>query len=111
LRISLDTTKKESIKKSFGLDFLTYLPEGEPQGFKEAMNALEGLLWKEVIKSKIDSIMQNHRWELVDLPPGCKHLCSKWIFNRKMKADGTIDKYKAKLIIKGYRQRRRPRLL
>ncbi|GJV85584.1 retrotransposon protein, putative, ty1-copia subclass [Tanacetum coccineum] len=44
-------------------------------------------------------------WELVDLPPGCKPLGYKWIFKKKMKADGTIDKYKARLVIKGYRQR------
>ncbi|KAK9041693.1 hypothetical protein V6N11_016783 [Hibiscus sabdariffa] len=49
--------------------------------------------------------MQNHTWELVDLPPGIKPLSSKWIFKRKMKVDGTIDKYKARLVIKGYRQK------
>ncbi|WJZ94150.1 hypothetical protein VitviT2T_013032 [Vitis vinifera] len=77
---------------------------GEPQTFKEAVNSTEGLMWKEVIKSEIDSILQNHTWELVDLPPGCKPLSSKWIFKRKMKVDGSIDKYKARLVIKGYRQ-------
>ena len=41
----------------------------------------------------------------MDLPPGSKPLGSKWIFKRKMKADGTIDKYKARLVIKGYKQR------
>ncbi|RVW75988.1 Retrovirus-related Pol polyprotein from transposon TNT 1-94 [Vitis vinifera] len=78
--------------------------EGEPQTFKEAVNSIEGLMWKEAIKSEIDSILQNHTWELVDLPPGCKPLSSKWIFKRKMKVDGSIDKYKARLVIKGDRQ-------
>ena len=40
----------------------------------------------------------------MDLPPGCKPLGYKWIFKRKMKADGSIDKYKARLVVKGYRQ-------
>jgi hypothetical protein len=53
----------------------------------------------------MDSILQNHTWELVDLPPGCKPLGYKWIFKKKMKADGSIDKYKARLVIKGYRQK------
>ncbi|RVX19815.1 Retrovirus-related Pol polyprotein from transposon TNT 1-94 [Vitis vinifera] len=78
--------------------------ESEPQTFKEAVNSTEGLMWKEAIKSEIDSILQNHTWELVNLPPGCKPLSSKWIFKRKMKVDGSIDKYKARLVIKGYRQ-------
>ncbi|KAA3466398.1 DNA polymerase zeta catalytic subunit-like [Gossypium australe] len=55
---------------------------------------------KDSIKSEIDSIMQNHVWELVNLPPRIKPLNSKWIFKWKMKADGTIDKYKAELVIK-----------
>ena len=49
--------------------------------------------------------MQNHTWELVDLPPGTKPLGYKWIFKKKMKADGSIDKYKARLVVKGYRQK------
>ena len=79
--------------------------ESEPQSYKEAVNSLEGSLWKEAIKSEIDSILQNHTWELVDLPPGSKPLGYKWIFKRKMKTDGTIDKYKARLVIKGYKQK------
>nr|GFB45264.1 isochorismate synthase, chloroplastic [Tanacetum cinerariifolium] len=35
---------------------------------------------------------------------GCKPLGYKWIFKKKMKADGTIDKYKERLAIKGFRQ-------
>lgn len=50
-------------------------------------------------------MLQNHTWELVDLPPGCKPLGSKWIFKMKMKPDGSIVKYKARLVIKGYRQK------
>ena len=61
-------------------------------------------MWKEAIKSEIDSIQHNHTWELVDLPPGCKPLSSKWVFKRKRKLDGSIDKYKARLVIKGYKQ-------
>ncbi|KAL6145460.1 hypothetical protein ACLB2K_056147 [Fragaria x ananassa] len=71
--------------------------EGEPR--KEVVNSTDRSLWKETIKSEIDSILQNHTWELVDLPPGCKSLSSKWIFKRKLKADGSIDKYKARMVL------------
>ena len=50
--------------------------------------------------------MQNHMWELVDLPPSSKRLGCKWVFKKtKMKADGSIDKYKARLVSKGYKQK------
>ena len=41
----------------------------------------------------------------MDLPLGSKPLGYKWIFKKKMKADGSIDKYKARLVIKGYKQK------
>ena len=40
----------------------------------------------------------------MDLPPGYKPLSSKWVFKRKRKVDGSIEKYKARLVIKGYKQ-------
>lgn len=93
------------MSKTYGPDFLTYLLENEPQTYKDAMSSPEASLWKEAINSEVESILQNHTWELVDLPHGCKPLGYKWIFKRKLKADGSIDKYKAKLVIKGYRQK------
>nr|GEW49447.1 enoyl-[acyl-carrier-protein] reductase [NADH], chloroplastic [Tanacetum cinerariifolium] len=79
--------------------------ENEPTSYQEAVASSEGHQWKEAIKSEIDSILQNHTWELVDLHHGCKLLGYKWIFKKKMKADSTITKYKARLVIKGFRQR------
>ncbi|GJY25712.1 zinc finger, CCHC-type containing protein [Tanacetum coccineum] len=61
--------------------------------------------WKEAIQSEIDSIMHNDTWELTDFPPGCKELGCKWILKRKMKVDGSIDKYKVRLVIQGFRQK------
>ena len=78
--------------------------EGEPRTYKETVNSTEGLMWKEVIDSEIESILHNHTWELVDLPPGCKPLSSKWVFKNKRKVDGSIDKYKTRLVIKCYKQ-------
>ena len=78
--------------------------KGEPRTYKEVVNSTEGLMWKEAINSEIESILHNHTWELVDLPPSCKPLSSKWVFKRKRKVDGSIDKYKERLVIKGYKQ-------
>nr|GEY99109.1 hypothetical protein [Tanacetum cinerariifolium] len=52
---------------------------------------------EKAIDDEIGSIMENNTWVLSDLPPGCKPLGCKWIFKRKMKVDGTIDKFKARL--------------
>lgn len=88
------------MSKSFSQDFLIYLLENEPQSFKQAMSTFETLFWKKVVNSEIDSILQNHTWELVDLPSGSKPLGYKWIFKKKLKANGSINKYKTRLSYK-----------
>ena len=53
-------------------------------------NSLKG---KEPIKDKLDSIIKNDVWELVELPKDRKAIGSKWILKRKFKCDGSIEKY------------------
>jgi hypothetical protein len=60
--------------------------------------------WKEVVRSEMDSILFNGTWKLVDQPYGCKPVCCKWVFKKKLMPDGTIDKYKVRLVAKGYTQ-------
>ena len=103
--VELRRSKRAKTSKSFGSEFLTYMLEDEPQSFKEAISTPKAPFWKEAVNSEIESILQNHTWELVDLPLGCKPLGYKWIFKRKLKADGSIDKYKARLVVKGYKQK------
>nr|KAJ0226392.1 hypothetical protein LSAT_V11C100008470 [Lactuca sativa] len=108
--------------KSFGSKFQLYLVKGtrdetlsqhqycfnieeDPNTFSEDMASRDLHFWKEAIQDEIDSIMHNNTWVLSDLPPSCKALGCKWILKRKMKVDGTIDKYKARLVIQGFRQK------
>ncbi|KAL0301725.1 UNVERIFIED_CONTAM: Retrovirus-related Pol polyprotein from transposon TNT 1-94 [Sesamum radiatum] len=60
--------KRAKRAKTFGPDFLTYLLENEPRTINEALSSPEAPFWKEAINNEIESIMQNHTWELVDLP-------------------------------------------
>ena len=55
--------------------------------------------WKEAVQDEMDSIVGKNTWVLADLPTGCKPLGCKWIFKKKMKVDGSIDKFKARLVI------------
>src|ERR1044071_6414595 len=104
--MNLDVARELIRKKSFGDEFMTtFLLENEPKTFKEAMSTPDAPSWKKAVKSEIDSIMQNHTWELVDLPQRCKALGCKWIFKRKLKTDGTIEKHKARLVVQGFRQK------
>jgi hypothetical protein len=50
----------------------------------------------------MNSILSNGTWELVDRSYSCKPVGCKWVFKKKLSPDGTIDKYKARLVTKGY---------
>ena len=50
--------------------------------------------------------MENNTWILTDLPPGCKTIGCKWIFTKKLRPDGIVDKYKARLVTKGFTQQK-----
>ena len=73
--------------------------------FSDAMASQDSAFWKEAIDDEMQSIMGNNTWVLVDLPPTCKPIGCKWIFRKKMKIDGTIDKFKARLVAQGFRQK------
>ncbi|GJU09962.1 ribonuclease H-like domain-containing protein [Tanacetum coccineum] len=71
----------------------------DPKTFDEAMKSQDVAFWKKAINDEMDSIMGNNTWVLADLPP-----CCKWILKRKMKVDGMIEKFKARLVIQGFKQ-------
>jgi hypothetical protein len=53
---------------------------------------------------EIDALNQNNTWSFIPRPPGANVVGSKWIFRTKMKEDGTIDRFKARLVANGYTQ-------
>jgi len=50
--------------------------------------------------------MENETWDLVERPPGEKILSNKWVFKLKKNQNGSINKYKARLVARGCKQRR-----
>ena len=69
------------------------------------MFSSEVKFWNEAVNSEIQSIVSNEIWELVDLPLGCSTIGCKWIFKKKQDTDGTINKYKARLVAKDFTQK------
>jgi hypothetical protein len=50
------------------------------------------------------ALQNNNTWELTTLSDEKKTVKWKWVFTVKYKADGTIEKYKVRLVAKGYTQ-------
>ena len=84
---------------------LDVLKEDEPKDLSEALSSPAKDNWTKAMLDELDSMYKNQVWELVDLPKGHKTIGNKWILKVKRKADGSIERYKARLIAKGYTQR------
>ncbi|GKC24792.1 zinc finger, CCHC-type containing protein [Tanacetum coccineum] len=71
---------------------------------RPSQRSLDVAFWEEAINDEMNSIMGNNTWVLADLSTGCKPLGCKWIFKRKLKVDGTIERFKARRFIQGFKQ-------
>lgn len=54
---------------------------------------------------ELEAIERNNTWILTDLPQGHKAIDVKWIFKTKMTANGVVERYKSRLVAKGFEQR------
>ena len=54
------------------------------------------------MRDKIDLMVRNKVWKLVDLPPRCKSIKNKWVFKIKRQTNSSIDKFKARLVAKDF---------
>jgi hypothetical protein len=56
------------------------------------------------MEEEMASLDKNEAWDLVELPTGRNPIGSKWVFKKKLNAEGKVEKYKARLVAKGYSQ-------
>jgi histone deacetylase 1/2 len=79
-----------------------YTSTGEPQSLDEALGDQN---WRNAMDIEYDALMKNKTWHLVPPTKGRNIIDCKWVWKVKRKADGTLDKYKARLVTKGFKQR------
>ena len=60
--------------------------------------------WREAMTEEIEALELNKTWTIVDLPPERKSINCKWVYKVKYELDGSIKRYKARLVIRGAKQ-------
>ena len=67
--------------------------------------ALADPRWQATMNEELKSLKKNATWEITDLSAGKKPVGCKWVYTVKYKADGTVDRFKERLVAKGYTQK------
>jgi ATP-binding cassette subfamily B (MDR/TAP) protein 1 len=78
----------------------------EPECFSEAMKDKNKKEWNKAMKEEMDYLHKNHTYELVKLPKGKKFLKNKWVYIIKQEEHTSHPRYKARLVVKGFIQRK-----
>ncbi len=76
----------------------------EPKTVNEALSSTEGPHWQTAMEDELRSLQEMHTWESCKLPANRRAIPCMWVFKRKLNADGSIERYKARLVIKGFHQ-------
>jgi hypothetical protein len=79
---------------------------GEPECFDEAMSHEKKSEWLQAMQEEMKSLHENHTFELVKLPKGKRALKNKWVFRLKIDEHCSQPRYKARLVVKGFGQKK-----
>jgi hypothetical protein len=79
---------------------------GEPECYAEAMEDEHKSEWVDAMQDEMKSLHDNHTFDLVKLPKGKRALTNRWIYRVKQEEHTSQPRYKARLVVKGFRQRK-----
>ena len=72
-----------------------------PKNVQEAISSNE---WKKAMDEEMEALEKNDTWEMGPLPVGKKLVGSRWVFTIKYHSDGSVARYKARLVARRYTQ-------
>lgn len=77
--------------------------EEDPISYEEAMNRSDRDMWLQAMNEEIESLNKNQVYDLVDRPE-CNVVTNKWVFKIKRNSIGQVERYKARLVARGFTQ-------
>jgi hypothetical protein len=111
-RVSSRSTKNQKLMSQYERRFINALnqhhaptDDAEPRSYTEAMASEHAADWKKATDQEFASLCANGTFSLVQPPANQQVLTGKWVLRVKYNADGSVDKYKARFVAKGFMQR------
>jgi hypothetical protein len=89
--------------KSFADYQLHHTTQYEKEPVSYGKVALD-LRWREAIKLEYDALISNGTWTSCSKSPHHNIIQNKWVYKIKCKADGSVERFKVRLVAKGFDQ-------
>jgi cell wall-associated NlpC family hydrolase len=77
----------------------------DPGSYDEAISGTDAAQWEAAMEEELQSLTDHNTGVLVDRLPGSKVITLKWVFTKKRDAAGQVERYKARLVARGFQQR------
>ena len=77
----------------------TSMPASVPVSVRAA---LKDPHWLAAMREEFDALLRNRTWQLVPRPPRVNVISDKWVFKLKTRPDGTLERYKARWVVRGF---------
>ncbi|GJV65502.1 retrovirus-related pol polyprotein from transposon TNT 1-94 [Tanacetum coccineum] len=112
--VGITLNKPARVRKSaIPSDYIVYLHEtdfdigidNDPVSFSQAIKGDKSEMWIDAMKEELKSMAQNKVSDLVNFPAGTKRVGFKWVFKTKRNSKGNVERYKSRLVAKGYTQK------
>ncbi|KAL6336690.1 hypothetical protein AAG906_036004 [Vitis piasezkii] len=78
----------------------------EHESYVEAMKDENKMKWVDAMRDEMESLHENHSFELVKLPKGKRALKNRWVYRVKQEEHTSQPRYKARLVVKGFNQKK-----
>ena len=78
----------------------------EPESYEAANVSEQQEQWQRAMQEEMDSLQHNHTYDLVARPKGRKVLRNKWVYKVKAEEKSSQPRYKARLVVKGFAQKK-----
>ena len=76
----------------------------DPKTYKQAMRLPDATSWLEACAAGVAFVLENTVYEVVDKPASHEVITSKWVFKKKRGLTGVVEKYKARIVARGFMQ-------
>jgi len=77
----------------------------EPRTYRGAVSGGDAKQWEKSMEDEVNSLTENHTWDLVDRPKDRAVLTGKWVYKHKRGSNGEILRYKSRWVVRGFEQR------